>query len=290
MSNNITGLPGSSTAAHTREGVVGVARDTNADGITDAVVVVKGGKTLFTMDGLEDAARFDYASQVLQSMGLTIDSDQAGEYIKALNPAVQQELASVASHMAGVLKVGDPGAMDGLQSRWTDFLSKASMQGGPMDVNALVQHVLRESYLETTQDLYFYAEKVKFFNGVKKAIRDELTNARNAMANYAGLKDTDAIPGYAAKGVATDYTGPSNEPPQMTTGAYQGEAVNTKAKLDGYIKGLEEKLSSVGDDAQLANVDLQNILQKQQQTIQLMSNISKMLHDTAMAIVRKMGG
>jgi hypothetical protein len=46
----------------------------------------------------------------------------------------------------------------------------------------------------------------------------------------------------------------------------------------------------VGDDAQLANVDLQNTLQKQQQTLQTLSNISKALHDTAMAVIRKMGG
>jgi hypothetical protein len=56
------------------------------------------------------------------------------------------------------------------------------------------------------------------------------------------------------------------------------------------IKGFEEKLNSVGDDAQLANVDLQNCLQKQQQTLQMMSNISKMLYDTGMAIIRKIGG
>jgi len=48
-------------------------------------------------------------------------------------------------------------------------------------------------------------------------------------------------------------------------------------------------MNSVGDDAQLANVDLQNMLQKQQQTMQMMSNISKMLHDTAMAVIRKIG-
>ncbi|MBI3178450.1 MAG: hypothetical protein HYZ27_02240, partial [Deltaproteobacteria bacterium] len=46
----------------------------------------------------------------------------------------------------------------------------------------------------------------------------------------------------------------------------------------------------VGVDAQLANVDLQNWLQKQQQTLQMLSNISKMMHDTAMAIIRKIGG
>ena len=47
---------------------------------------------------------------------------------------------------------------------------------------------------------------------------------------------------------------------------------------------------TIGDDSQLANIDLQNILQKQQQAIQGMSEVSKMLHDTAMAVIRKMGG
>ncbi len=66
--------------------------------------------------------------------------------------------------------------------------------------------------------------------------------------------------------------------------------VRNKADLDAYIKALEERLNSAGDDSQLANVDLQNELQKQQQLIQMMSNISKMLHDTAMAVIRKIGG
>ena len=42
-------------------------------------------------------------------------------------------------------------------------------------------------------------------------------------------------------------------------------------------------------ESELDEVDLQNMLQKQQQTIQMMSNISKVLHDTAMAIIRKIG-
>lgn len=66
--------------------------------------------------------------------------------------------------------------------------------------------------------------------------------------------------------------------------------VTTPGEHQDYIDKLEEELSSVGDDAQLANVDLQNWLQKQQQTLQMMSNISKMLHDTAMAVIRKIGG
>ena len=71
-------------------------------------------------------------------------------------------------------------------------------------------------------------------------------------------------------------------------------------KYENQIKVLQQQLGSplqpwngkpkdIGDDAQLANIDLQNILQKQQQTIQMMSDIAKVFHDTAMAVIRKIG-
>ena len=63
-----------------------------------------------------------------------------------------------------------------------------------------------------------------------------------------------------------------------------------RRKAEAQRKAQEEKLNQLGDDAQLANVDLQNMLQKQQQTLQMMSNISKMLYDTAQSVIRKMGG
>ena len=59
-------------------------------------------------------------------------------------------------------------------------------------------------------------------------------------------------------------------------------------RLDAEISRWEDRLNSLGDDAQLANVDLQNILQKQQQTLQIMSNISKILYDTSMAVINKL--
>ena len=46
----------------------------------------------------------------------------------------------------------------------------------------------------------------------------------------------------------------------------------------------------MSDDAELANVDLQNVLQKQQQTLQMIANISNMLYDTELSVIRKMGG
>lgn len=54
-------------------------------------------------------------------------------------------------------------------------------------------------------------------------------------------------------------------------------------------KVLKTNLDSIGDDSQLANVDLQNVLQKQQQTLQELSTISKLENDTAKAVIRKIG-
>jgi len=70
----------------------------------------------------------------------------------------------------------------------------------------------------------------------------------------------------------------------------RNDILKIRRQMEECASRWEEKLAEVGDDAQLANVDLQNILQKQQQTLQMMSNISKMLYDTAMAVIRKIGG
>ena len=55
------------------------------------------------------------------------------------------------------------------------------------------------------------------------------------------------------------------------------------------VANLEAELNSVGDDAQLADIDLQNVLLKQQETLQMLSNISKELNDEALAVIRKVG-
>ncbi len=59
------------------------------------------------------------------------------------------------------------------------------------------------------------------------------------------------------------------------------------SSLDAVILEWEDKLNTLGDDAQLSNIDLQNAIQKQQQMIQLLSSISKLLHDTATTVIRK---
>ncbi len=246
----------------------------------------------------DEGAPSALGNSVLNQHGLNTDLSTSGqEFINNLSPAHKGQLTEVSGALTPIITAGSgptglPNAStDGLQSRWSDFVSDMGAQGGAIDVNALVQSVLRESYQESTQDLKFYAEKVKFFNGVKKQIREELTRARETKSELitsdayknASSDDKDSVGvNYAPNGINTTFTG-------QDTATAAPDAPTTNAELDAYIQGLEEQLSSVGDDAQLANVDLQNMLQKQQQTMQMMSNISKMLHDTGMAIIRKIG-
>src|SRR4029453_7627530 len=174
--------------------------------------------------------------------------------------------------------------------------------GGDIDVNALVQYVVRESYLQTTEDLRFYAEKVKYYNQVKKGVREYLGALRDfhvAVCRSARDRGIDIRRAdeddrsrlaeifkehtrpYDARDVACELSIPDRIP---------AEGGSNLEQLEAEIKRREEELNSIGDDAQLANVDLQNMLQKQQQTLQMMSNISKMLHDTAMSVIRRPGG
>ena len=71
-----------------------------------------------------------------------------------------------------------------LAGRWADFISAAHTGAISQDINALIQKVMRESYLETNKDLRFYADKLRFFNKLKKKIREEMAKARRALASH----------------------------------------------------------------------------------------------------------
>lgn len=59
--------------------------------------------------------------------------------------------------------------------------------------------------------------------------------------------------------------------------------------LEEAIEELEEVLAAAGDDALLANLDLRNEFGRIQETMRAMTKVSKLLHEQAMAIIRKIG-
>lgn len=167
---------------------------------------------------------------------------------------------------------------------------------------ALVQQVMRESYLQATEDLRACAEKVKFYNQQKKAIRAYLAALRCFRADVMSAsreRDVDICRGSKKdQAIITEVFNQrahAHERSEVEHGLgiparVPLDGVDTFARLDAEVACWEDRLNSIGDDAQLANVDLQNMLQKQQQALQMMSNMSKSLHDTAMSIIRKMSG
>jgi len=105
------------------------------------------------------------------------------------------------------------------------------------------------------------------------------------------------------KGTVIDFLSLAGEKPELAkdlvelAAKYDFEFTNDElsdADLETVAGGTtmeewEEQLNTIGDDAQLANTDMQNMLQKQQQTVQMLSSVSKVLHDTSLAVIRKIG-
>jgi hypothetical protein len=154
-----------------------------------------------------------------------------------------------------------------LLSGWQAFIGTAHPPAG--DIDALAQIVMQEASRQAQDDLKSMLEQVTAANDHKQALTAELQRVRDAQAALA--RGQRALP-------------------FKPSGVLPAVSVASAADLAAYRKRLEDALGNTGDDAQLANVDLQNATQKQQQLMQMLSSISKQLHDTAMATVRKIGG
>ena len=58
--------------------------------------------------------------------------------------------------------------------------------------------------------------------------------------------------------------------------------------MKGYMKNLEQVIPAAADAAVLAQINLQDKLQKQQETLQLLSSTIRMMHDTRLAKMRNL--
>lgn len=66
------------------------------------------------------------------------------------------------------------------------------------------------------------------------------------------------------------------------------DASRTEMELRSTI--LQACTAKTGEEGNLAGLDLQSALQKQQQTLQLLSNIAKAMNESSMSVIRKIGG
>ena len=95
----------------------------------------------------------------------------------------------------------------------------------------------------------------------------------------------------AAAGAARDYL--MHKPRNCDLAGFLAQDLRTRLPriTDQQLQLLMVlTFAEMTSDAQMANVELQNILQQQQQTLQMLSTISKNVNDTALAVIRKIGG
>jgi hypothetical protein len=59
-----------------------------------------------------------------------------------------------------------------------------------------------------------------------------------------------------------------------------------EGEWDSYHKNLHGWLASIGDDAELANEDLRNALERQEQTLESLSSLSVALHAAGLTALR----
>lgn len=211
-----------------------------------------------------------------------------------LSPFQKQKLGQVTQY----LKSGDTNAaLNNWKQLVVDMAGKNTATLDSVNIQALINYVLRESYLEPNADLQFYADKVKYFNAQKKAVRDHLTELRELQAGIeisetSGPVSVDKLvlkpfqPSTTPGGQVPTEEHTESEPFEILGGEVD---ISGLEELEEMMEEYEEILQTVGEDAQLANIDLQSQLQKSQQTIQLMNNVSKMLHDTLLSELRKIG-
>ncbi len=258
--------------------------------------------------GMSGAARGAGA----QSSGLLTGSAQSRGVYQPGSAAEATALNGLRDTIATSVQntnLNDPKAVQALSSdleaKFASVVAKANVTGGNVDVAALVEYVLMQAYNASTQDMYVFAKKVEHFNKVKKALNDEITRVRAHLSKHtdtttdsngktpdnlrAPFQTTNmASAAYGTFGTDID----PNDKSGNLKSSFKQNAANTNVKKDveAYLARLEEKKGTIGDDAQVANLELQQFVQKQQQVLQLMSNLYKLFHETAMAIIRKIGG
>lgn len=193
-----------------------------------------------------------------------------------LPDSLTDEERRVLGRIASDLERGDT---ERAVATWERLLPGVSSRIDPqVDIAALIQWVLRQSYLESNENLAHHGQKVRFFNQQKRAIREHLAKTREALAslprNGTAEVETIAVAAQYAKGAQPVRRGPIES--------------MSEQQLTASIAHWEERFQQAGDDAQLANIDLQNELQKEARAFQTLSNALKILHDTAKASIRNL--
>ncbi len=236
-------------------------------------------------------------------MGISVISNCQGSeeskafYLKAIseiNPKHVQWIKAKAAE-ADVSTQG----ISNLKTAAQDYLNAS--KAGAVDPNALVQFVLRECYLQTTEDLRFYAEKVKYFNECKKMVRDYLQKLRDydaKMKESLSRSQYDSIQNFSFS-IQADITPRSN--PNLNRQIIKKDSLKTQTinkpintlvtkpvspdEVELLIKELVLKDSLLDQNSQQASLRMQILMDKAQKSDSIASDLYKKFAEAGTTII-----
>ena len=125
-----------------------------------------------------------------------------------------------------------------------------------------VENAMNFALASVQSDMVDWANRVNDTNTKKKELREDIAEIREAMTE-------------------------DNYPVTVTVEGRLVE-ITTKEQAESLLSNLEEKMQTYGDDAQMQQLMLQDMLQKQTQIFNMMTNLLKVWHEAQMAIIRNL--
>ena len=168
---------------------------------------------------------------------------------------------------------------DAARIAWESWVVDLQRTGGSEKIDAIVDVALDEAYVRDNDDLEVFAGRLHDLNVSRRQVREHVSD----LVALQSLVDGDlSVPVSTIESIVV--TGPGRD----VVITWRSRRLS-RDQIQQHISALSAAAESMVDDDQLMNVDLQNRLQRQQDVLRIMSTISKMLHDAALATVRKIG-
>jgi len=178
--------------------------------------------------------------------------------------------------LAGIIQRLTEGQNSKAEAAWSKLIKRMG-KISDADTMAIVMMVMRQSYLGSVEDLKALANKVRFFNQQKLALRDAIREAKQRR---------DAA---KQQGKASVH--------RLRLGQYKpgAKAIRsrrlvsmTSRQLASYEAELRRTTRTVSADGSLSMLRLQDALQKKNRVFTMMTNMTKTMHDTAKKIIGNM--
>ncbi len=148
---------------------------------------------------------------------------------------------------------------------------------GSGDANMLTNQSVLAAYAGVNEDLMGFANKVNNNNNAKSTLRENVSMLQDEVTNWPDGVETQDI----------TYT----ELTQNADGTFTETEVTkpmTKAEVQNLIESMNSQKETLSEMSQMDMLNLQNAMNQQSQLMQTLSNIMKVMHDTAKSIIQNL--